>query len=145
MQDLPHHYRVAANAGPEGDVNLASNDLDPIPSAPPAEFGGPGNRWSPETLLVAAVADCFILSFRAIARASKLSWVSLKCDVEGKLERMDGTTKFTVFTIDATLDVPNDTREERATRILEKAEASCLITNSMSGATHLNAVVVVKP
>ena len=73
MQDLPHHYKVAASAAPQGEVNLASNLLDPILSAPPAEYGGPGNRWSPETLLVAAVADCFILSFRAVARASKFS------------------------------------------------------------------------
>lgn len=143
MQDLPHHYRVAATAGPEGDVSLAGNKLDPIPSAPPPEFGGPGNRWSPETLLVAAVADCFILSFRAIARASKLSWVSLKCEVEGTLERSEGTTKFTAFVVNATLGVPKDTMEERANRILEKAEASCLITNSLSGATHLNTVVLV--
>jgi len=143
MQDLPHHYRVAATAGPEGDVNLASDELDPILSAPPREFGGPGNRWSPETLLAAAVADCFILSFRAIARASKLSWISLKCEVEGTLERSEGTTKFTAFVVNATLAVPKDTTEERANRILEKAEASCLVTNSLSGVTHLNTVVLV--
>lgn len=144
MQELPHHYRVAATAGPEGDVNLASNALDPILSAPPVEFGGPGNRWSPETLLIAAVADCFILSFRAIARASKLSWVSLSCECEGTLERREGTTKFTEFVINATLDVPQDANEERARRLLEKAESSCLITNSLSGAALLNAVVLVK-
>jgi len=144
MRELPHHYRVAATAGPEGDVNLASNALDPILSAPPVEFGGPGNRWSPETLLIAAVADCFILSFRAIASASKLSWVSLSCECEGTLERREGTTKFTEFVINATLDVPQDANEERARRLLEKAESSCLITNSLSGTTLLNAVVLVK-
>lgn len=144
MQELPHHYRVAATAGPEGDVNLASNALDPILSAPPVEFGGPGNRWSPETLLIAAVADCFILSFRAIARASKFSWVSLSCECEGTLERREGTTKFTEFVINATLDVPQDANQERARRLLDKAESSCLITNSLSGATLLNAVVLVK-
>ncbi|OGA15554.1 MAG: osmotically inducible protein OsmC [Betaproteobacteria bacterium RIFCSPLOWO2_12_FULL_63_13] len=145
MQDLPHHYRVAASAQPEGDVNLTSDRLAAIPSAAPVEFGGPGNRWSPETLLTAAVADCFILSFRAIAKASKLSWVSLQCTCEGTLERVDGTTKFTQFAINATLEAPQGTNEERAHRLLEKAEASCLVTRSLSGPTHLNAVVSVKP
>ena len=145
MQDLPHHYRVAANAGPEGEVSLSSEKLETLPSAPPAEFGGPGDRWSPETLLVAAIADCFILSFRAIARASKLSWLSLSCDVEGTLERKDGKTRFTEFKVNATLNVPQDANEERAQQLLEKAEASCLITNSLSGTSHLNAVVVVQP
>lgn len=141
MQKLPHHYKVTASAGSEGDVRLAGDGLDTLPSAPSAEFDGPGDRWSPETLLVAAVADCFILSFRAIARASRLSWTSLSCEVSGTLERSEGKTKFTEFVIQATLDVPQEVDEQRAYRILEKAEESCLITNSLLGATHLKATV----
>ena len=141
MQDFPHHYRVAADAEPEDAVSLSADNVDTIRSAPPPEFGGPGDRWSPETLLVAAVADCFILSFRAIARASRLSWTSLSCAVTGTLERSEGATRFTQFEINATLTAPPDTDEQRALRILEKAEASCLITNSLSGTTHLNAEV----
>ena len=142
MRYFPHHYKVAATAGPDGDVSLSGDGLDAIPSAPPAEFGGPGDKWSPETLLVAAVADCFILSFRAIAGASKLSWITLKCEVEGTLERKEGVTKFTEFVVRATLSVPQDTKEERAHRLLEKAEESCLITNSLSGTIHIDAVVL---
>lgn len=144
MQDLPHHYRVAANAAPEGDVSLSADKLETLASAPPQEFGGPGDRWSPETLLVAAISDCFILSFRAITRASKLPWLSLRCEVEGLLERRDGKTQFTEFKVNATLDVAPDTDVEKARRLLEKAEASCLITNSLSATTHLNAVVSVR-
>ena len=142
MRYFPHHYKVAATAGPDGDVSLSGDGLDAIPSAPPAEFGGPGDKWSPETLLVAAVADCFILSFRAIAGASKLSWISLKCEVEGTLDRKEGATKFTEFVVRATLSVPQDTKEERAHRLLEKVEESCLIANSLSGTIHLDAVVL---
>ncbi len=144
MQELPHHYRVAATAATEGEVSLSGDGLETIASAPPLEFGGPGNRWSPESLLVAAVADCFILTFRAIARASKLSWTTLNCEVEGTLERYEGTTMFTGFVISANLEIPEDTNEQRANRILEKAEAACLITNSLSGTTHLKTEVLVK-
>ena len=142
MQDYPHHYKVAADAGPDGDVSITGDQLGPIPSQPPAQFGGPGNKWSPETLLTAAVADCFILTFRAIARASKLTWNSLKCEVEGTLERKDNKTQFTEFVVHATLSVPQDTREERAQRLLEKAEETCLVTNSLTSKTRLNAKVV---
>ena len=144
MQDLPHHYRVTANAATEGDVSLSADNLATLPSAPPREFGGPGDRWSPEALLVAAVADCFILTFRAIAKASKVSWVSLACDVEGTLERSEGTMRFTKFKLNAALSVPPDTNAEKAHRLLEKAEASCLITNSLSATTHLSAEVLIK-
>ena len=56
MQAFPHHYKVEASGGPEGDVMLSEENVESIASAPPTEFGGPGDRWSPESLLVAAVA-----------------------------------------------------------------------------------------
>ncbi len=90
---------------------------------------------------MAAVADCFVLSFRAIARASRLPWVSLQCSVEGTLERVDGVTKFTAFAIHATLRTPAEVDQAKAQRLLEKAETSCLITNSLTATTHLTTVV----
>lgn len=143
MQSLPHHYNVAAVAKPEGEVSLSADKLETIFSAPPAEFGGPGNRWSPESLLVAAVADCFILSFRSIAAASKLTWIALECKVEGTLDRIDGVTKFTRFVINTEITVPPETAREKALHLLEKAESICLISNSLSAAKHLNARVTV--
>ncbi|MCH8134631.1 MAG: OsmC family protein [Proteobacteria bacterium] len=141
MQNLPHHYSVAATSTSAGNVELRSNGLTPIESAAPAEFGGPGDLWSPETLLAAAVADCFILSFRAIAQASKLDWTSLSCDVEGILDRVEKVTRFTEFNLRVVLEVPAGTDEQKAMRILDKAEHACLITNSMTSETNLDAVV----
>ena len=74
MQDLPHRYNVSASAEAEGNIVLQAENLPQLVSAPPAQFGGPGDQWSPEDLLVASIADCFILTFRAVARASKLDW-----------------------------------------------------------------------
>jgi organic hydroperoxide reductase OsmC/OhrA len=141
MKSLPHHYAVAASSGAKGNVDLTSPGLTPIDSAPPAEFGGPGDRWSPETLLVAAVADCFILTFRAIARASKLDWSALSCDVDGVLDRVDNVARFTEFRLRVVLDAPPGTDEQKALRLLEKSERSCLITNSLTAENHLDAEV----
>ena len=143
MQDLPHHYKVMAQAQLEGDVELSASQVESIRSAGPAEFGGPGDRWSPETLLVAAVADCFILTFRAIARGSKLPWVSLSCKAEGTLERVERVTQFTEFVVQASLVIPPDTDPVRAERLMEKAEKGCLITNSLTGNSRLEASISV--
>jgi organic hydroperoxide reductase OsmC/OhrA len=96
-----------------------------------------------ETLLSAAVADCFILSFRAIARASKFDWISLTCDVDAVLERVDKVTRFTAFHETVVLEVPPGTDEGKAMRLLEKAEHVCLVTNSLTGKTQLDATVKV--
>lgn len=142
MHPYPHLYSVQAQAEAAGDVALNSNGLPAIATAPPAEFDGPGDRWSPETLLVGAVADCFVLSFRAVARASKLEWTGLEANVEGKLDRVEGSTRFTEFHLHATLRVPAGTDVARATKLLEKAEQVCLISNSLVGERHLHPTVL---
>ncbi|MEN8185384.1 MAG: OsmC family protein [Myxococcota bacterium] len=114
-------------------------------SAPPSQFGGPGDQWPPETLLVAAIADCYVLTFRAVARASKLAWVSLGCEVQGTLDRVERVTRFTEFRVRASLRVPPGTDEERARRLLARAEQSCLITNSLEATSHLEATVETVP
>ncbi len=144
MQPLPHHYAVVAAGGAEGEIALASDGLPALASAAPAEFGGPGDRWSPETLLVAAVADCFVLTFRAIARASKVSFVSLRCEVGGTLDRVERVTHFTAFVVRASLRLPAGANEEQAQRLLERAEQSCLISNSLKAASRLEATVEVE-
>lgn len=141
MQNLPHRYSVKATATTDTDVQLTSSGLPSLASAAPAEFGGPGDLWSPETLLAAAVADCFVLSFKAIARASKFEWLALGCDAEGVLERVDRVTHFTEFQLNVVLSVASGTDEKRARLLLEKAEQSCLITNSLKARCHLELAI----
>ena len=143
MQDLPHQYRVSAAAEANSNVILKAENLPQLVSAPPAQFGGPGDQWSPEHLLVASVVDCFILTFRAVAQASKLGWCNLEAAAEGVLQRVDRVTRFTAITVSASLTVPAETDVDKARRLLEKAEEACLITNSLSADVHLNTEVTV--
>lgn len=142
MQAYPHRYSVHAAAEPEGRVSVDSEGAPTLSTAPPPQFGGPGGQWSPETLLVAAAADCFILTFRAIATGSKLAWRHLDCDAEGVLDRVDGVVRFTALHLRALLTLPAGGDAERAKRLLEKAETACLVTNSLAFRPTLDAEVV---
>ena len=144
MNQFPHEYQVSAQAELTGSVSLSADGMPELTSAPPKQFGGPGDQWSPEDLLVASVADCFVLTFRAVAQASRLDWVGLEVSAEGLLERVERVTRFTRFTVSANLTVPEGTDPEKARRLLEKAEAACMITNSLSAKTHLETEVTVK-
>ncbi len=141
MQDFPHHYKVSAQSGREGVVRVSSPQLPSLETMPPPEFGGDPGYWSPETLLAAAVADCFILSFRAVARASGLEWETLDCDVNGKLERIDRATRFTHFDVRARLSITDPDARDKALRALEKSEKVCLITQSLNAETTLHCEV----
>jgi organic hydroperoxide reductase OsmC/OhrA len=131
MVPFPHHYRASAHGGPAEHVEVRDRQLRLLTNAPP-EFGGPDGVWSPETLLVAAVADCYVLSFRAVARASRLDWEALDVDVEGVLDRADGITRFVRFDIKATLALMSESDAPRAPAVMERAKRSCLITNSLN-------------
>ena len=140
--NFPHQYVVEATSDASSPVQLSAENLNPISSAPPKAFGGPGDQWSPEDLLVAAVADCFVLSFKAIAGASKFPYTGLTCRVNGTLDRVERVMKFTAFNIEAELTIPADADADRAAKLLEKAEQTCLITNSLEAHPELHTKVV---
>lgn len=142
MQPYPHTYRATAAAGPAGRVIVGSPGLPSLETAPPPEFGGPGGAWSPETFLCAAVADCFLLTFRAVARAAHFEWRELECRIDGVLERVGSSSQFTRYTAIVRLHVPPGADPVKARRLLEQAEHGCLIANSLRGARALEIEIV---
>lgn len=140
--ELPQNYTTSANAQVTGNVTLSAEGLPNLESAAPKEFGGPGDQWSPEDLLVAAVSDCFVLAFRAIAAASKFEWIDLHVSTTGTLDKIDRAIQFTELKIAATLTLPSGADENRAQRLLEKSEQVCFITNSLKSTAHLETKIV---
>jgi peroxiredoxin-like protein len=141
MHDFPHQYGARSEAVPDGEVTLSTAGPAAIVSAPPAEFGGPGNRWSPETLLIAAVADCFALSFQAIAKASRFDWIGLACEVQGTLDRAEGGIRFTSIRVSPTLTIAQGSDPARARKLVHRAEHACLITNLLTADIALDIAV----
>ena len=111
-------------------------------SAPP-EFEGEPGLWTPEHLLVASVATCFLATFRAIAEYSKLQVVRLEVEAEGFLEKQEGGYRFTQIMVRPHLTLAEAGDQERAQRLLEKAERACLISRSLSSRMELRAKVEV--
>ena len=131
MKTLPHAYVATGVGTPDSDPDISSDRLPTLRTALPSEFGGTGDRWSPETLLVAAVADCFLLTFRGLARVRQLRWTSIQCEVVGRLDRVERLLQFTEFRIRARVELRSASDESLARQVLERAEATCLITNSL--------------
>ncbi len=141
MQGLPHAYSASATSTEQSVVTTRIQGQPELSVAPPANFGGPGDIHSPEDLQVAAVASCFILSFKAIARASKLDWESLDVSVSGTLDQVDRAVQFTELVTEAKLVLPPEASRDKAERLLEKAEQTCFITNSLKAESRLEAVI----
>ncbi len=137
MQGLPHDYSVTAQSSSQSLVTARIDGQPDISIAPPSSFGGPGDIHSPEDLQVAAVASCFILSFKAIAAASRLEWEELSVAVSGTLDQVERAVQFTGFQTQATLTLAAGASRDKAEKLLEKAEQSCFITNSLKAGNSL--------
>ena len=142
MHPYPHLYEASAEGAPTDLIQVTSAGLPTLATTAPPQFDGPEGNWSPETLLCASVADCLILTFRAVARASKFEWHRISCRTEGTLEKVDGNSRFTRFVSHVTLRVPAGTDTARAKVLLEKSEHGCLIANSLTGTRELIAEIV---
>lgn len=137
MHPLPHKYEVAVSIRPGEAAKLRSAELAEIESTPPTQFGGPGDRWSPEGLFAAAIADCIVLNFQGIAANSKLAWTGLEAKTAATLDRAEGKMRFTRFDTHVALAIPVGTDAARARLLLEKAEASCPLSNTLNCEKHL--------
>jgi organic hydroperoxide reductase OsmC/OhrA len=142
MHPFPHLYEASAEGTPAQPVQVTSPGLPPLASTAPPQFDGPEGNWSPETMLCASVADCLILTFHSIARASKFEWHRIRCRTEGTLEKTEGGSRFTRFISHVTLHVPAGADTTRARLLLEKSERGCLIANSLTGTRELVADII---
>ena len=126
-------FRFRSNAswktGRQGVIS-ASGKPDLATSSPP-EFGGRPEYWSPEDLFAATVNACLMQTFMAFALRSNLGLVSYESEIEGVLERAEGRYRFTEFTVRPLLVLGAAADVERAQTIMDSAESSCLISESI--------------
>lgn len=142
MKPLPHIYEVRLAGGPTGYANLSAAGVPELRTAPPAEFDGPGDAWSPEQMLIGAVASCFLFTLRAVAAASKFEFTSMELSGEGKLDRRDGTTNFTEIILRPLLTLPEGADRMAAQRVLEKSARVCFVSASLSTPVRLEAEIL---
>jgi len=142
----PHTYSIKLDWNNNRNGVLHAEDLnEKLTVATPLPFPkGEAGIWSPEHLFTAAISSCLMTTFLAIAENSKLEFSSFSCDADGTLDRVDGKYKMSAVVLKPVLHIPHEKDMERAERILQKAEAACLITNSVNATVTLEPTVLVK-
>ena len=127
-----HEYHVVA-WGTSGQAGIAKSDSAPnaIHFAAPAQFGGLKGRWTPEDLLITALASCFITTFHAIAESSKFECTDLEVEAEGAVGKTGTGYNFNEIVIRAHLTIPCEDKRERAISLLQKAKELCLVSRAL--------------
>ncbi|MDZ7716803.1 MAG: OsmC family protein [Balneolaceae bacterium] len=133
MKKDEHTYKVDLSWKENRTGTLRSPELeDTIEVATPPQFpGGVEGIWSPEHLFISSVSSCFMTTFLAIAEYSKLLFEDLKVEAVGKLDKVDGKFVVSEIILKPELMLAEDRHADKAKRIMEKAEAACLISRSV--------------
>jgi organic hydroperoxide reductase OsmC/OhrA len=139
-----HKYRVVA-WWTSGQTGIAKSDSAPnaIHFTAPPQFGGLEGRWTPEDLLMTALASCFTTTFHAIAGYSKFEYTDLEVEAAGSVSKTDTGYCFSEIVIRPCLTIPNEEQRERAISLLHKAKALCLVSRALATAQKFEARVEV--
>ena len=144
---MTHEYPVQVNWKVDRKGELSSPDLTTTfeVATPPQFPKGMDGIWSPEHLFTAAVSSCLMTTFLAIAENFKLEFESFSCDAFGKLEQVDGKYLMTEVRLEPKVSILREEDQEKAEKVLLKAEAACLISNSVKSKITMNpSIEVVK-
>ena len=137
-----HKYTTTVTWEKDRIGNLTSPTLPDMKVATPPEFPkGAPNIWSPEHLFVASVNICLMTTFLAIAENSKFEFKSFKSEAIGKLEKVDGEFMISEIELKPTITIQDEAKKEKGTRLIEKSEAACLISNSAKSKIILNPTI----
>ncbi len=110
---------------------IASAGKPEVQMATPPEFKGHEGIWSPEDLFVASVNVCVMSTFLAFAERAGITFHSYESEAEGRLELVDGKFQFTTIVLKPRITLQPGGDVGKTKDILAKAEANCLISNSI--------------
>ena len=95
------------------------------------EFGGLEGRWTPEELLLAALAGCFTTTLRAIAGNVQFDFTDLQVAASGTVRKAASGYSFSEIVLRPTMKIAELSERERALDLLEKTERLCLVARAL--------------
>ena len=127
-------YRVSA-WWTSGRTGLAKCESSPntIHFSEAAELGGLQGRWTPEQLLLCALAGCFTTTFNDVARAAKFEYTDLEVEIEGSVRRTRGTgCNFSEILVRPRLTVASEEQCEAGLLLLRRTKLACMISRAIT-------------
>src|SRR5215469_6817513 len=127
-----HAYRVAA-WWTSGRTGLAKSDSAPnaIHFTAPTEFGGLEGRWTPEELLLAAIASCYTTTVRTIAGTAKFDFTDLQVEASGTVRKAESGYNFSEIIVRPNLKIASFADRDPAVDLLRRAEKLCLVSRAI--------------
>lgn len=136
----PHHYDLDLTWTGDSLCDLSSGPRS-LKGGPPAQFDGTDEtRWSPEHLILAALAQCLMATYFALNKRSPIETRSYTSKAEAVLDKTREGLVFTSFKVVVRLSVPQ-AKVEEARKLVELAKKYCITSNALKTTPTVEAVV----
>ncbi|MGE7184294.1 OsmC family protein [Peribacillus sp. NPDC006672] len=142
-----HHFHLTAEwPGGRNDIGTIQSGNLQTQISIPKEMEGPGIGTNPDEMLLGAASTCYIITFAAMLERAHIKKASLTMQSEAIVDITNGVFTYKKIIHRPTLVLAPDTSEkaaEKARKLAEKAEASCMISRAIKGnvAVELNAAI----
>lgn len=132
-QETAHKYRVTA-WWTSGQTGIAKSQSAPnaIHFTAPLQFGGLEGRWTPEDLLMGALASCFTTTFHALAGYAKFEYTDLSVEAEGAVSKAKNGYCFNEIVVRSNLKIPNEKQRDQALKLLARTQMLCLVSRALA-------------
>ena len=127
-------YRVSA-WWTSGRTGLAKCESSPhtIHFSETAELGGLEGRWTPEQLLLCALAGSFTTTFADIARSLKFDYTDLEVEIQGSVRHSrTAGSNFKEILIRSRLTVKCEEQSEAGLNLLRRTQSVCMISRAIA-------------
>jgi organic hydroperoxide reductase OsmC/OhrA len=118
-----------------GRTGLAKCESSPntIHFSAAAELGGLPGRWTPEQLLLCALAGCFTTTFHDVAHAADFAYTDLEVEIEGSVRRSrNAGCSLAEILIRPRLTVASEDQREAGLALLRRTKALCMISRAIT-------------
>jgi organic hydroperoxide reductase OsmC/OhrA len=144
VMEHTHRFRVVAwwSSGRTG-IAVADSAPNGVHFTAPFQFGGIAGRWTPEDMLLGALAGCFTTTFQTVAQHSKFEYTDLEVETAGTLNKGEKGYSFSEITIRPRLTIASEDMRTRALDIVEKTHSLCVVSKALRIAPRLEVRVQV--
>lgn len=143
MNKYPLSFKATSTAASGIQNNWESQALNfpKVVCAIPKEFAGPSTGYSPEDLMIMAVINCFIATFKVFSEKAQLNFDKIESEGSIVIDRLN-TGFVGVSNLNLEFIVTNPSDRSKAEVILNETKKNCLMANALKAEVQFSFSIV---
>ena len=129
-----HFFHLKADwPGNRNDIGTIQAQTLQTKISIPSEMEGPGIGTNPDEMLLGAATTCYIITLAAMLERSDIEKRLLVVESSAVVDVTNGIFTYKKIIHRPTLEIVHESDAKMATRLIKKAEDTCMISKALKG------------